>query len=510
MQGSGVARPFLALAAWLMLSTCAITSSFAAGPNKAAQGLAKQAKQAYDKGDLEKASSIYYDAWVADPSQIGLLFSAAVAAKSAGKLDHAREWFEKFLTQKESSSDPSRVDRAKAALQEISKTQGDLQRKEADKASADGDFPLAAGKYMAAHKLDPERQIQCLYLAGQAFEKAKDLESAKAAYEKFLATAPADAAERPAAKAGLQRIADGAQPQSPGVAGSTETEAQRKAKAEAEIQRRVQEEMLARRAAEEAAAKARTDAEAAKPKWAKWDGFYTTFRVGYYRTLTDPVAGTPGAMWDQDVSTQGKCVADGQANDPNAEFGMQQGYPCPTFTIHAERATGAAVALQFGYNVLGYASIGAEVAAMGLRDTSDPAATGAGFATVLLGVHPLRFVAEALPVDVVLYGGFKPVHYWWDRASIRTNTDGQGDWYQMRGSVIGIEFGGHPKPGDSLVLGLDLRYEMDTLVRRIRSNVTGVGTDPSVIAPSSGRTVSTNEISREVSAILLMFVIGSR
>lgn len=500
-----------AIAVFLCWVVAAVPAVGLAAPAKAAQSLARQAKQQYDNGDMARAASLYYDAWVADKSQAGLLFSAALAARAAGQLDRAKEWLESFLALKEASADPARLERAKAALREISRAQAIQRRQEADKSAADGDWPLAAGRYQAAYRLDPDRQVACLYLAAIAFEKAGEGDAAKAALERYLATAPEDAEERPAARAALQRV------QAPKVAGAaarpapdarpkepdTVAEGQRKAAEAEEIRRKVDAELLARRAAERATEDAR---KAAERNDTEWEGFYATFRLGYQwsrgaRTQLGGAKLTNSGT----IRTDGKhynylCTKD-QAKAIRVTAESAEAWSADfcngNFTIPTGQSAGFVTGLQFGYNILGQATLAAEVSGMGLNEFAHPGASGAVAMSVLAAVHPVRWFGPARRWDLALYVGVEPVRFWYSRDPSADDVHSDGDWYRLYGPIYGMELAIHPRPNSSFAMGLDLRLHDLTLSERFRKDT------------SSKETFSAAE-SSSLQALTLSFVLGSK
>ena len=74
--------------------------------------------------------------------------------------------------------------------------------------------------------------------------------------------------------------------------------------------------------------------------------------------------------------------------------------------VTTNKGTGLAAGLEFGYNILGYASVALDLAWQGspFGAATDNAGVGLGGGTV--GFHPLRFVQNGkFPLDLRLYGG---------------------------------------------------------------------------------------------------------
>ncbi len=73
--------------------------------------------------------------------------------------------------------------------------------------------------------------------------------------------------------------------------------------------------------------------------------------------------------------------------------------------VRTDKGNGVGLDLQLGYNLLGFASIWADLAWHGsFGSTLETAGTGSG--ALMLGFHPLRFIGDDLSIDVRVFGGY--------------------------------------------------------------------------------------------------------
>lgn len=190
------------------------------------------------------------------------------------------------------------------------------------------------------------------------------------------------------------------------------------------------------------------DAEGSAPRHAKkarWDGFFVSFNLGYAGAggkdgpIIPPLqqGSTPPPPDTPDTSSL-------KASSPTRY----------NRAVTTNRGSGAALALQIGYNILGYASIWADLSWHGtFGSTVDMA--GAGTAAALVGFHPLRFVRDGqLPVDVKLYGGygFFDINYYYEA---EMQVDAKGKAWTGTSLPFGVqtEF----RLSEHFAIGLDLR-----------------------------------------------------
>lgn len=216
-----------------------------------------------------------------------------------------------------------------------------------------------------AHAARKRRRSRAVKKAEKARKKAEE-ERKKAEQERLAAERERQAAERAAADAKQQ--ADEAKRQ---------LEAMKAASA------------AAKPAVASQPATAATQIAPAKPLWS---GFFLSFNVGYSTaggesgpSIPDPSNGyktnlTPGLMRGANFASYQKAVT-------------------------TDVGAGLAVDFQIGYNIAGYVSLWADVAANGSFGAKSDLA-GAGTVALMLGFHPLRLWRPDAPADIKLYGGY--------------------------------------------------------------------------------------------------------
>ena len=127
-----------------------------------------------------------------------------------------------------------------------------------------------------------------------------------------------------------------------------------------------------------------------------WQGGFIQFNIGY--GLAGGEAGPAIPDPDNAVFNGGFAAW----REKNCLFGDRG---CYDKAITTDAGSGLAVALQFGYNILGWASIWADVAWKGsLGSKIDMAGTAA--VSLIAGFHPLRAWRADTPVDLRIYGGY--------------------------------------------------------------------------------------------------------
>lgn len=73
--------------------------------------------------------------------------------------------------------------------------------------------------------------------------------------------------------------------------------------------------------------------------------------------------------------------------------------------VRTDKGNGVGLDLQLGYNILGFASIWADLAWHGSFGSSlETAGTGSG--ALMVGLHPLRLIGDDLSIDVRVFGGY--------------------------------------------------------------------------------------------------------
>jgi hypothetical protein len=126
----------------------------------------------------------------------------------------------------------------------------------------------------------------------------------------------------------------------------------------------------------------------AKRKKAAWEGFFMNFNVGYATA-----GGKDGPAIPEPNGATGLAFLRTTAPD---RYGQ---------AVTTNRGSGVAAAFQIGYNIKGLVSLWADLSWHGSFGSKADTA-GAGTASAMLGLHPLRFWRDDLPMDVKLYGGY--------------------------------------------------------------------------------------------------------
>ncbi len=176
-----------------------------------------------------------------------------------------------------------------------------------------------------------------------------------------------------------------------------------------------------------------------------WQGGFIQVNVGY--GLAGGEAG-PAIPDPQNAVFNGGFAA---WREKNCLFGDQG---CYNKAITTDAGTGLAVAFQFGYNILGWASVWADLAWKGsLGSKIEMAGTGA--VSLIAGFHPLRAWRADTPVDLRIYGGygFFDILYYHE-------TEFQQDATGKAFTGTSIPFGLSTEwrvPESTFAIGLDLR-----------------------------------------------------
>lgn len=129
-----------------------------------------------------------------------------------------------------------------------------------------------------------------------------------------------------------------------------------------------------------------TEKKKKKRKKALWEGFFMNLNLGY------ATAGGEDGPEIPDAKSTSKQIVLHSVPDYRAG-------------VTTNKGSGPAAALQLGYNIKGYVSLAADFSWHGSFGPKLDTA-GAATAAVMLGLHPLRFWRDDLPVDVKLYGGY--------------------------------------------------------------------------------------------------------
>lgn len=198
---------------------------------------------------------------------------------------------------------------------------------------------------------------------------------------------------------------------------------------------------------------------------ATFEGFFVNIDLGY--------SGTGGEA--------GPLIPDMQAGagEVQASYGTFQAWKakgcliganaCYNRAITTDRGGGLAAAIQLGYNIKGYADLALDLAWSGsFGSTADMA--GIGTVSTLIGIHPLRFWRDDLPVDVRLYSGFGvfEVLYYYE-TEFQTEAKGKA-W-----------------TGTSIPFGLQTEYKID------RDGVFALGADLRFVRGSYNKWIYNND-----------------
>ncbi len=145
--------------------------------------------------------------------------------------------------------------------------------------------------------------------------------------------------------------------------------------------------------------------------------------------------------------------------------------------VRNDKGGGLGVWLQFGYNIMGYASLFADLAWHGsFGDKIDTAGVGAG--SFMLGLHPLRFWRDDLDYDLRLYGGYGvyEINYYNEDG---TQPEVKGKSWTGTNFAMGASFE-YRLPESAIAFGLDARQVMgryDTWVYNFDDDITATA-DP--------------------------------
>ena len=197
---------------------------------------------------------------------------------------------------------------------------------------------------------------------------------------------------------------------------------------------------------------------------ATFEGFFLSLNVGHSNhggeagpLIPDPTAGS-GTV----TSTWGTFA---QWRSVGCLIGDRA---CYNRAITTARGDGVAANVQIGYNIKGYVSLWADLAWSGSFGTTADSA-GIGTASAMLGVHPLRFWRDDLPVDVRLYGGygfFESLYYY--ETEFQTEVKLKG-WFGTS-----IPFGLHTElkidRDGVFALGVDLRFVAGSYTKWVYNN----------------------------------------
>ncbi len=208
--------------------------------------------------------------------------------------------------------------------------------------------------------------------------------------------------------------------------------------------------------------------DVAPPKKARrhatFEGFFLSLNLGTSNhggvagpLIPDPTAGTGTvqATWGTFAAwRQAGCLAGTKV--------------CYDRAITTARGNGLAANLQIGYNIKGFVSLWADLAWSGSFGTTADSA-GIGTASAMLGLHPLRFWRDDLPVDVKLYSGygfFESLYYY--ETEFQTEVKLKG-WFGTS-----VPFGLHTElkidRDGVFALGADLRFVAGSYTKWVYNN----------------------------------------
>ena len=186
---------------------------------------------------------------------------------------------------------------------------------------------------------------------------------------------------------------------------------------------------------------------AEKPRKALWQGFFLSFDVGYGTVFGKDGPAIP-------VLTQGGKAPPPETPDMKT---LTAGCPeCYNDAVTTSKGTGVAAAIQIGYNIKGYVSLWADLSWHGSFGSKVDTA-GAGTVAAMLGLHPLRFVRQDLPVDLRLYGGygFFDILYYHE---VRMQTEAKGKAWLGTALPFGTSLEYRFDDDGVFALGADLRF----------------------------------------------------
>lgn len=195
-----------------------------------------------------------------------------------------------------------------------------------------------------------------------------------------------------------------------------------------------------------------------------FEGFFVNIDLGYSGTGGEagPLipdmqagAGSVSSSWGTFQAWKAKGCLFGTAN-------------CYNRAITTERGGGLAAALQLGYNIKGYVDLALDFAWSGsFGSTADMA--GIGTVSTLLGIHPLRFWRDDLPVDLRLYSGFGvfEVLYYYET---EFQTEAKGKAWTGTSVPFGLQTEYKIDKEGAFALGLDLRMVRGSYNKWIYNN----------------------------------------
>lgn len=198
---------------------------------------------------------------------------------------------------------------------------------------------------------------------------------------------------------------------------------------------------------------------------ATFEGFFLNLDVGYSGT-----GGEAGPLIPDMTAGAGEVSATWKSFENWKAMGCLVGSKgCYDRAVTTDRGGGLAAALQLGYNIKGYADLALDLAWSGsFGSTADTA--GIGTVSTLIGLHPLRFWRDDLPVDLRLYSGFGvfEVLYYYE-------------------TEFQVEAKGKAWTGTSIPFGLQTEYKLD------KDGVFALGADLRFVRGSYNKWIYNND-----------------
>lgn len=174
----------------------------AANP-KAAVAIARKAVAAYEAGEHNRSADLYHEAYKADPTTPGYLYSAARAEQIARQYPKAAATYQRFLALPDTPADMA--EKARLYLAECHSAQAEEVARDARDADERGDHAHAEALFVGAWKIAPAR-LDLLLAGAIAAQRAGHEERARAHLGTWLDRAPADAPDRPQVEARLRSL----------------------------------------------------------------------------------------------------------------------------------------------------------------------------------------------------------------------------------------------------------------------------------------------------------------
>ncbi len=191
------------IAAVGIVAVCVLTMAASPADAGAGDAMVAHAAAAYKKGDYVRASELFENAWQLQTGNTRLLYNAARTAQLAGKPERAESLYRRFM--KLPKRDAKAEVKARDYLQVLDVRRAESKAEQARKAAEAGKHGTAALLWAAAARLAPDRHMY-VFRAGQEAMLGGDKAEAKAHLQRYLKTAPADATDRPEAKAYLAKL----------------------------------------------------------------------------------------------------------------------------------------------------------------------------------------------------------------------------------------------------------------------------------------------------------------